>query len=128
MHGSAQNATKINPFTAPAYKIYGLKEACKQYISLSYNTSALSAKHFDKNTHASGKQKTKRLKGFKFRSFVGRFPRDILAVKGLMILCVEKFVPRSITLPCADSGLEWRLCLFAPGGVVRGGRRPRHIF
>ena len=36
--------------------------------------------------HASAKKKTERLKGFKFRTFNGRFSSDIIAVKGLRAL------------------------------------------
>ena len=35
-------------------------------------------------SHASVKRKTKRLKGFKFCTFMGRFQNNIMAVKGLM--------------------------------------------
>ena len=67
----------INPFTAPDCTISGLKDAgtrlqtvyfpvlqhiyCQYYVLM---------KIF---SHASAKQKTKRLKGFTFCSFIGRF-------------------------------------------------------
>ena len=37
-------------------------------------------------SHTSAKKKTERLKGFKFRTFNGRFSSDIIAVKGLRAL------------------------------------------
>ena len=64
----------IDPFTAQACNISGHGRACKQYIFRSYSTSAFIAMSFDENpfTLQSGKEE-KMLKGFTFRSFIGRF-------------------------------------------------------
>ena len=35
-------------------------------------------------SHAIGKMRTKRLTGFRFRAFMGRFSNDVMAVKGLL--------------------------------------------
>ena len=42
-------------------------------------------------SHASAKKKTKQLKGFKFRTVIGRFENEIMAVKGLRL-----FFPKNI--------------------------------
>jgi len=59
----------------PAWKMHG--GACKKYIFRSYNTSTFSVMPFDENpfTRQCGKEKRKekRLKGFKFLTFIGRF-------------------------------------------------------
>ena len=61
------------PVTCPSWKMHG--RPCKEHIFWSYNkTSTFNAKHFDENpAHASAKKKTKRLKGFIFRIFIGHF-------------------------------------------------------
>ena len=81
-------ARRINPFTAPACKISGLKRAhihaCKQYIWWSYNKSTFNTVHFNKNPSLCSCQKD--LNDFKFDAFVGRFQSDgaaSMAVKGL---------------------------------------------
>ena len=48
--------------------------AYKQYISRSYNTSTFKAVRFDGDPYTCPcENKTKRLKGFKFRTFIGCF-------------------------------------------------------
>ena len=60
------------PVRFPGWKMHG--RTCKQYIFRSYNTSTFNAMRFDEIlSHASAKKKTKRLKGFKFRTFNYRF-------------------------------------------------------
>ena len=62
----------FNPFTAPARKFSGLKDArtCMQKVYF----PIFNAVRFDENpSHASVKKKTKRPKGFEFRTFIGRF-------------------------------------------------------
>ena len=58
--------------------------ACKQSIFRSCNTSTFNAMCFDENPFTCQCEKEKkRLKGFKFRTVIGRFQSDIMAVKGL---------------------------------------------
>ena len=62
------------PVKFPGWKMYG--RACKQYIFLSCNTSVFNAMPFDGDpfTCQCEKEDTqKRLKGFKFRTLMGRF-------------------------------------------------------
>ena len=66
----------LNPFTAPACKIFGLKDgrACRQDIFRSYNPSTFNAMRFDENPFTRQREKEiKRLKDFRFRTFIGRF-------------------------------------------------------
>ena len=63
----------INSFTAPACKIPGLKDA---RTHLSYTTSTFSAMRFNKNAftcQCETLRRKKRLTGFGFCSFIGRF-------------------------------------------------------
>ena len=74
-----QSRPKVfNPFTTPACKSSVLIDALTRLQTLfflSYNTCTFSALHFYENpfTYASAKKKTKRLRGFKFGTFTGRF-------------------------------------------------------
>ena len=69
----------INPFTAPACNIFGLKSdahACKQYASWRSNNllSIQRVLSFKKIlSRANTKKKTKRFKDFIFRTFIGHF-------------------------------------------------------
>ena len=67
----------FNPFTAPARKISGLKDARTrkwQSVFRSVNISTFHAKRFDEVlSQARAKTKTERLKGVKFRTFISRF-------------------------------------------------------
>ena len=83
----------INPFTAPACKISRLKSAhihaCKQYIWSPYNKNELSILCILTKIPScvQAKSPLKSLNsGFKFGTFIGRFPSDgiaSMAVKGL---------------------------------------------
>ena len=59
---------------------------CTQHIFLSFNKSDLNIAHYWWKilSRADAKKKRKRLKGFKFRTFLGFFSNDVMAVKGLM--------------------------------------------
>ena len=74
------------PVKFPGWKMHG--RAYKQYIFRSYDASTFSAMRFDENplTWQCETRRQKRLKGFRFGSFVGRFS-DIKAVKGLTESC-----------------------------------------
>ena len=68
----------INPFTAPACKVSVLKDAGTRLQKVVYfwyyNTSTFKQRFLVKVlSKASAKKKAKRLKGFKFRTFIGRF-------------------------------------------------------
>ena len=58
-------------------------------------------------SHTSAKKKTERLKGFKFRTFNGRFSSDIIAVKGLRALLPLAYIflhpPPFISTPHAPA-------------------------
>ena len=82
----------VNPFTATACTISGLKSArthaSRQYIWWSYNKSTFNIEHFDRNPfHVLTWRGKKSFNVFKFGTFMGRFPSDSaasVAVKGLM--------------------------------------------
>ena len=60
------------PVKFPVWMMHG--HNCKQSIIRSYNTSTFNHKHFDENPFTCQcEKKTKSLKGFKFRTFIGRF-------------------------------------------------------
>ena len=75
----AKEEKSLNPFTAPARKISGLKDS-RRYLQTAYFQSC---KHLSSmlcilmkivlHNYASAKKKTKKLKGFKFRTFICRF-------------------------------------------------------
>ena len=90
-HGSTFPRFYVNPFTAAACDISGLKgahiHACKQYILWSCNKSTFSTVHFDRNPFTCSYTGEKSLNYFKFDSFIGRFQSDgtaIMAVKRLI--------------------------------------------
>ena len=69
--------TGINPFTALACKISGLKGA-RRHLQTAYfrvyNPSTFNAMRFDEKPFTSRCEKEKeRLTGFKFRTIIGRF-------------------------------------------------------
>ena len=77
----------INPITASACNISGLRiaptRAWKWYISWSYNNSTFSTVHLNKSPFTCSCES---LNDFKFGTFIGHFPSDMLAsmaVKGL---------------------------------------------
>ena len=74
----------VNPFTALACKIPGLKDA---RMHLSYNTSTFSAMRFDKNAFTCQCETLRRNKGFWVSDFALLLVvlGDILAVKGLRV-------------------------------------------
>ena len=67
----------INPFTAPACKISGLKDARTHLQTVYFPVLWRCATCFDGNpftyNYASAKKENKNLTGFRFRSFIGRF-------------------------------------------------------
>ena len=48
-------------------------------------------------SYAGTEKKTKKLKGFRFRTFTGRFPSDIVAAKGLRVVFVVVVVVRLVS-------------------------------
>ena len=83
----------FNPFTAQACKIFGAERCsdspAKQCVFSRIEMLCLLMKIL---SHASAKKKTKRLKGFKFRTVIGRFQvKGLMAVNGLMELLVVFF-------------------------------------
>ena len=71
----------LNPFTAPACKISGLKSAHmharKQYLWWSYNKFAFNTVHFDRSPFRCSLDGGKKsLNDFEFGTFTGRFPND----------------------------------------------------
>ena len=97
----------LNPFTAPACKISGLKRshihAWKQNIWWSYNRSTFNTAHFDINHFTCSCERGKSLNDLKLGTFVGRFPSDgvaSMAVKGLMfVYIVLRKTPMSVQYP-----------------------------
>ena len=84
-----QETANINPFTAPACKISGLKDArtrliANSIVSGSINTSTFNAMRFDEDlfTCQCEKRKQRGLSVSKFALIIGRF-NDTVAVKGL---------------------------------------------
>ena len=83
--------SKVNPFTASACKISGLKgtyiHACKQSIWWYYNKSTFNTVHFDRNPFKCSSEGGKKgINNFQFGTFIGRFKSDSaasMAVKGL---------------------------------------------
>jgi len=82
----------VNPFTAPDFKISGLKNAhihaSEQCIWWSYNKSTFSIAHFHKRISSCAHLKGKKgLNDFKFGTFNDRFQSDCaasVAVRGLI--------------------------------------------
>ena len=84
----------LNPFTAPACKLSGLKRArkhaCKQHIWWTYNNSTSSAVPFGRRpSMCSCEEGKKSLNDLESRTSIGRFSSDVsasTAVKGLNVL------------------------------------------
>ena len=111
----------FNPSTAPTSKISGLKgaqiHACRQYIWRSCNKiyfqyCSFWYKSFQMLMRRVKKTKTKKRNGFRFGTFIGRFPSDgaaIMAVKGLKADPVKSFLPQHLEplAPASPGVIRW---------------------